>query len=322
MCEILLFWAKKGVDGFRCDMAEMVPAAFWNWAISEVKAEFPNIIFIAEIYNQAQYETYLEYGKFDFLYDKMGLYDTLRGVICGYFPAKNITQCWQNLGKMQGKMLNFLENHDEQRLSSDFFAADAQKAKPAMILCACLNPSAVMIYAGQELGEKGMDNEGFSGKDGRTTIVVYWQPDTLCRWIDNGNFSLKNLSSEEKDLRDFYSKLLNLCNSKRAISSGKTFDLMYCNEKNERFNSEKYFAFLRKFEDEILLIVVNFSPEKTKININIPSHAFDFLQMPQKTKITAKDLLSNKKTPTDFCENAPFEVEILGFSGGVFEIIF
>ena len=52
MTDILLFWAEKGVDGFRCDMAEMVPSAFWDYATKKVRKEYPHIIFIGEVYEK------------------------------------------------------------------------------------------------------------------------------------------------------------------------------------------------------------------------------------------------------------------------------
>ncbi|MDR3328349.1 MAG: alpha-amylase [Prevotellaceae bacterium] len=315
MRDILFFWAKKGVDGFRCDMAQMVPVAFWHWAIGAVKRQFPHIIFIAEIYIPELYKNYLNYGKFDFMYDKVGLYDTLRGVVCGYLPAKNISSCWQNLGEIQPFMLNFLENHDEQRIASDFFAKTPNAAKPAMIVAACLNTSSAMIYAGQELGEKGMDCEGFSGLDGRTSIFDYWQPDTLSRWIDNGKFDLKNLTVEEKELRKYYMKIFNLCHTQKAISNGLFFDLMYVNIDNQKFNAEKCFAFLRKYKNEVLLIVANFSDKKQKLGIKIPRHAFDFMQISQKETVLVKDLISGRKFVCDFSENSLSQVEIDGFNG-------
>ncbi len=109
MLDILLFWAGKKVDAFRCDMAEMVPVEFWNWAIGQVKEKFPPILFIAEVYKPEEYRNYIYTGKFDYLYDKVGLYDTLRSVIIGHCPAPNITSCWQAVDDIRSHMLDFLE---------------------------------------------------------------------------------------------------------------------------------------------------------------------------------------------------------------------
>ena len=198
MLDILLFWAAKDIDGFRCDMAEMVPVEFWGWAIPQVKEQFPHIIFIAEVYNPYEYRNYIFNGHFDYLYDKVGLYDTLRALTCGHESATNIPFRWQSLNGIEKNMLNFLENHDEQRIASDFFAGNAFKAIPAMVVSACMNTNPVMIYFGQELGEPGMDEEGFSGRDGRTTIFDYWTVDTIRRWRNGGKFDGKQLTKEEK----------------------------------------------------------------------------------------------------------------------------
>ena len=276
MLDILLFWAGKGVDGFRCDMAEMVPAEFWSWAVSKVKASYPDLLFIGEVYNPSLYRTYVTCG-FDYLYDKVGMYDCLCGIVRGTCPASAITGQWQAVDDIKGHMLYFLENHDEVRLASDFLAGDARKGIPALIVSALMGGNPFMLYAGQELGERGMDKEGFSGLDGRTTIFDYWTVPALYK----GYVNKRKLSNEEKALEKAYTLVLNLANSENAISDGCFFDLMYANQGREGFNPYSQYAFIRKYGNEVLLVVVNFSGEEADCNVCLPYHAFDYLKLPE-----------------------------------------
>lgn len=295
MLDILLFWAGKNIDGFRCDMAEMVPVEFWEWVIPQVKEKYPDLLFIAEVYNPNEYHNYLKRGHFDYLYDKVGLYDTLRGIICGNESATNITRCWQSLGGIEKQMLNFLENHDEQRIASDFFVNNPWKAIPALVVAACMNTNPMMIYFGQEFGELGMDSEGFSGRDGRTTIFDYWSVDSIRRWRNGGRFDGKMLTENEIHLYAVYQRILTLCRQEKAIARGLFFDLMYANIGGWRFNEHRQFAFLRKCDNEVLLFVVNFDSVSAHVAVNIPSHAFSYLQMPQVDNYEATDLLTGEK---------------------------
>ena len=282
MTDILLFWAKKGIDGFRCDMAEMVPAAFWQWATDKVKFAYPQILFIGEVYNPAEYRNYLAAG-FDYLYDKVGMYDTLRGVMHGNLSTSAITGAWQATDDIRDHMLYFLENHDEQRVASSFFAGDAQKGVPGLVVSALLHQNPLMIYFGQEYGERGMDKEGFSGNDGRTTIFDYWSVDTIVRAAE------RKLTAQEKQLKAIYDKVIGIATTEKAVVEGASFDLMYV---NGRYNHE--YAFIRKAGAEVLLVVANFADAAQALGITIPGHAFDFLKMKEKN-VQATDLLSGEK---------------------------
>lgn len=290
MVDIICFWAGKGVDGFRCDMAEMVPTEFWSWAIGKVKAAYPGILFIGEVYNPSLYRSFVACG-FDYLYDKVGMYDCLCGVMRGTCPASAITYQWQSVDDIKEHMLYFLENHDELRIASDFLAGDARRGIPAAIVSVLMNSNPFMLYAGQEFGERGMDKEGFSGLDGRTTIFDYWTVSTLY----NGYVNRRKLSEDEKALEKTYSLLLNMANNEKAVSNGLFFDLMYANQDGNLFNQSKQYAFLRKYANEVLLVVVNFAQEETECSVCLPHHAFEYLGIPEKT-ITASDLLSKGDT--------------------------
>ena len=283
MTDILLFWAKKGVDGFRCDMAEMVPAEFWQWATDKVKFAYPDIVFIGEVYNPMEYRHYLSAG-FDYLYDKVGMYDTIREVICGQQSTRAITSAWQQTDDIRDHMLYFLENHDEQRIASSFFASDARKGVPGLVVSALLQQNPLMIYAGQEYGERGMDKEGFSGIDGRTTIFDYWSVDTLVR------AAKRKLTKDETALKDIYNKVINIARSEKAVCEGTCSDLMYVNGQYQR-----QYAFLRKAGSEVLLVVVNFDDLPTTMDVTIPAHAFDYLKLKERKNVTAVDLLSGKE---------------------------
>ena len=286
MVEILLFWASKGIDGFRCDMAEMVPAAFWDYATAKVKTQYPHIVFMGEVYNPSEYRNYINSG-FDWMYDKVGMYDAMRAVICGQAPAHILTGAWQSVDDIKDHMVYFLENHDEQRIASDFFAGSALKGLPGMVASVLMKSSPFMLYAAEEYGEKGMDKEGFSGKDGRTTIFDYWSVDTLCRAEADA------LNEEERLVFAVHEKTLQIARKEKAVD-GDFYDLMYVNPSSENFNNEKQFAFLRKKDNELLIVVVNFDDRDVNIQVRIPSHAFEYLAIPEK-KYKAKDLLSGDK---------------------------
>ncbi len=319
MRDILMFWAAKKIDGFRCDMAEMVPVEFWGWVIPQVKKQFPEVIFIAEIYNPTEYRNYLANGKFDYLYDKVGLYDKLRDVTSKNHPVRNLSYCWQLLGGIEDYMLNFMENHDEQRIGSGFFCGNGMYAKPGMIVAATLTKAPVMIYAGQELGELGMDAEGFSGVDGRTTIFDYWGVKSLQAWANNGKFDGAGLSKDQKELREFYRKLINIAVNEKAITDGLMYDLEYFNFENPKFNSHEQFAYFRKHNDELLLFALNFHDTHLDTEIRIPREAFQYMNIEEGLAYSWQNLLDENEK----CDNVVlssdkvFEIQLHAWTGKI-----
>ena len=306
MTAILLFWAKKGVDGFRCDMAEMVPAEFWAYAIAKVKEKYPKLIFVAEVYNPGEYRRYLQSG-FDYLYDKVGLYDTLRTVVRGEASASCITGQWQCVDDIRTHMLYFLENHDEQRIASDFFAGSGEKARPALAVSAFMGTNPLMIYAGQELGERGMDAEGFSGRDGRTTIFDYWHVDTLDR-LCHGD--LLTCTPEQQALYAYYNNIVKLCNSEAALREGTFYDLQYANYVADNgYNADRQYAFLRAAGKEKMLIVANFADQDVHVGVRIPENAFAFMGL-REGLCSAHDLLSGEMQTLELRKDGAAFVEI------------
>ncbi len=301
MLDILLFWAGKGVDGFRCDMAHMVPVAFWHWAIALVKQQFPDVIFIAEIYDVGLYRSYINEGGFDFLYDKVTLYDTLRGILCHGWPASDLTRCWQTVEGIGDHMLNFLENHDEQRIASRQFLGDPFMALPALVVSATMSSCPFMLYAGQELGEPAADAEGYSGHDGRTTIFDYWSVPTLRRWHQG------KPTASERRLRAMYRKVLRLCNDEKTLARGGFFDLMYVNQ--DTLDSSRQYAYLRHCEGEMTLVVANFSDQEVSTAIRIPGHALECAQMATGPH-TCRNLFTGEETPVNIMPECLLPVSV------------
>ena len=304
MLSILRFWAARGVDAFRCDMAFMVPVEFWAWAIPALRRDYPDVLFIAEIYDVNLYHDFIHRAGFDYLYDKVNLYDTLRGIVASNGSAAQITGCWQRIDGLGPHMLNFLENHDEQRFASPQFAGRADIVAPALAVSAFLSTGPLMIYMAQELGEPGDDEEGFSGRDGRTTIFDYWSMPTARKWLPK---------RPDSPLRNLYATVMRLCNSEKAIAEGGFFDLMYVNYDNPTLNPHRHYAFFRHCGKDVILVAVNFSGDYADLRINIPTHAFEALGVDQPSApLEATDLLSGQTAKKNFRADATFDTRVEG----------
>ena len=291
MLEILRFWCAKQVDGFRVDMAEMVPVAFWQWLIENLRKDYRPMM-IAEIYQPILYKPFLEAG-FDYLYDKVGLYNTLERVLCEGHEAKEISQVWKDLDEMDAHMLRFMENHDEKRLASPQFVGDAFAALPAVALSALMNTGPFMVYNGQESGENAVGEMGYSGDDGRTSIFDYCHMPQHQKWMNAGKFDGGGFDEAQKKLFGYYRKLLHFRNEHAAISEGKFYDLMWCNPWYMNFDPQFVYAFLRFSETERLLVVVNFHRSEARdVEVKIPHDALAMMGQSKANEFDMNDFAS------------------------------
>lgn len=292
MRDILVFWANKGVDGFRCDVAEFVPVEFWHWVIPEVRKINPNMVFIAEAYDPSKYATYVSYGGFNYMYDKVGLYDALKPLIKNEANATvaNMRKVIQSQdGGLSNHMLRFLENHDEERIASKGFAQKPEYAKAAMVLTATLGSGPVMIYSGQEVGEQGAGIEGFGGDDNRSTIFDYWGQPQHQQWLNGGKFDGGGLTAAQKSLRTFYQQLLTLVQSNKAIQSGTFTDVSA-----ELGLGNTAMAFIRSTDTERVLVLANFS-RANRVNISAKTLQKITKQAKLKNLLTAKPQATSVK---------------------------
>ena len=321
MLDVLLYWAGKGVDGFRCDMVELVPPEFLKWAINEVKKAYPSVIFIAEVYKKELYGEYVRNVGFDFLYDKSGLYDTIRTVVEKnvddngmpvelWQSATGITRNWQFLGDLQPYMLNFLENHDEQRFASEYFGKAAENTFAPLYVSLFLNTAPFMIYFGEEIGEEGMEEEGFSGLNGRTTIFDWWSVSSIRRLrrviaageyrsLDPEKIAAAGMTAKEAAFFCRFAETIQTAAVDEAIGKGTTYDLCYCNSSADGFDKNRHFIFLRDFEDHTLLIAANFSQKEAKFSITIPEHAFEWMGIPETDQLYPGKVIEITVPPMD-----------------------
>ena len=272
MYRIVRFWAGRGVDGFRCDMVELVPPEFLKWLIVRIKEEFPSVVFIAEVYQKEKYRMYIDDVRFDYLYDKSGLYDVLRAVVAGHGTARAVTWNWQFLQDLQPHMLNFLENHDEQRLASPWFAG---RPDSYALLCVSLmlNTAPFMLYFGQETGVDASE-----GHEGRTSIFNFARPASLQRLCAYVHGEGESLSARESSVLSQYREALALAGSP-AVGEGLTYDLCYCQSYGEGFDADRHFAFLRHSGSQTILFVCNFSASEARMTVRIPRHAVEYLRL-------------------------------------------
>jgi len=268
--DIAFYWLDFGVDGFRFDMAEMVPVEFWSYMNSSIKMKNADAFCLAEVYNRDLYRNYIQLGLMDALYDKVDFYDTMKRIMQGHAPASDLLPIIETLSDIDPHMLHFLENHDEQRIACPDFAGDAVMGKPAMTVSALAGRGPTLLYFAQALGEAAEKDAGF-GTATRTTIFDYWGLENLKRWANNGAYDGGQLTQPEKDLRKHYTTLLSFSAENDALN-GDYMDLHRHNlEETERYG-EKLFSFARWSTDSKVVVLSSFDrTEAADLELRLPN---------------------------------------------------
>ncbi|WP_281234317.1 alpha-amylase family protein [Flavobacterium gelatinilyticum] len=292
--DIALYWIEKGVDGFRYDMAEMVPYEFWSYMNSTIKTKNPNAFLLAEVYNPNEYRNYIRLGKMDYLYDKVETYDKLKDIIRGKASPDDLSGIQKGMSDIEHHMLHFLDNHDEQRLSSPEFAGTPERGKPLMVVSTTLSTSPTMVYFGQEVGEAGNENAGF-GTRSRTSIFDYIGVPNHQRWMNNGKFDGGQLSDSEKNLRDFYKRLLNFSIKSPALM-GDFQEIQSVNRQNQDYGDLLY-SFVRWSGKQKLIVIASFSSEKAaEFELKVPADIISKWNLKDGSYVLLDKLYQESKT--------------------------
>jgi len=293
--DIALYWTAKGVDGFRYDMAEMVPVEFWSYMNSAIKVKNPDAFLMAEVYNPNEYRNYIRLGKMDYLYDKVETYDHLKAVIQEKTWPDGLTDIQHRMTDIEHHMLKFLDNHDEQRLASPEFAGTPEKGKPLMVVSATISTAPTMIYFGQEVGEAGNENAGF-GTHSRTSIFDYIGVPNHQRWMNGGKFDGGQLSQGEKELRDFYKRLLNFSINSSALM-GNFQEIQTANRNITPGYDIAIYSYTRWSDTQKLIVVTNFySLASSNFELRIPADIIQKWNLKDGTYTITDQLYHNKTT--------------------------
>lgn len=274
MVDILCFWANKGIDGFRCDMVELVSAEALGEVVRRTRSAFPGLVFVAETYIKENYRRYLSTSSIDILYDKSGSYDILRAISNGNCSATALTSNWQWQAEIQGAMLNFLENHDEQRIASRFWNNGRRYPWAELAFSVLFNEASFMLYYGQEWMDDAAETD-----NGRTSIYDFTSPSGVRRaahFARTGK-AIKLNDAADTDSLDCYRRYLELMQTAASplMRQGSNWDLCYL-QNDCKWNRDNMFAFARYDGHGAAVVICNFSDSDTELSVRLPEELLKY----------------------------------------------
>ena len=322
--QVIEYWQSLGVDGFRCDMAHMVPPEMWARTIAEARGRQPNVFFMGEAYNDDPAKvpgsdpviSQLNHGQGNVLFDLLNagfnsvydapVYRALKRIYDGAGWANDIDREITDAFICHNSV-RYAENHDEVRLAahSEWGGVGLDVGRPVSAILYGLSRGAIMLYNGQEVGEPGTGAEGFGGDDARTSIFDYWSMPEFVKWVNDHRCDGGRLSPGQKSLRQFYSRLVNLV-GEPAFADGNFFPLNPANRENPSFgrlpgepcSGHWLYAFLRydPLSGQRFLVIANLHPVETfrELRIQLPDDALRFLDLDPKSSVSLRDRLSDE----------------------------
>ncbi len=290
MDDILAYWQRKGVGGFRCDMAHMVPMPFWHWLTTHARLRDGSVFFMAEAYNDHMkltagdvHEALLKVG-FNGVYDAAA-YQGLRSLFEGRAWANDLDRFNTPTAPVFTGGVRYIENHDEPRIAHPAWwgGVGERVQRAAMVAQYAASCGSILIYNGQEVGERAEGPGGFGGDNGRTSIFDYTNLPRFQRWSNQGAYDGARLTDAEQALRAFTSRLLPLMQIP-ALAKGGFYGLNWANQnthgygrhEGECVSGHHLYAFLRHYRKakSTVLVVCNLCPvHNIESCVHIPLNA-------------------------------------------------
>ena len=226
MTNALIYWVKNAdVDGFRCDVAAMLPVGFWNDAIPKVQ-NVKHVFMLAEAEAPEMHDT-----AFDMTYS-WDLYHLLNDIAKGKATADKIDSLWvkeASLYPADAYRMHFTSNHDE----NSWNGTEYERLGNATLTMAALTftvPGMPLIYCGQEAALK-----------------------KRLRFFDKDTINWDNYKVEK-----FYSTLIDLKKNNKALWNGDIGGKLI---KVHTDIDKEVYAFIREKFDQKVLCIFNLTPD-------------------------------------------------------------